>query len=154
MTGIKFKSMFFDRKAVIDAVDKATRKVLSKFGAFVRTSARSSIRTAKGRSKPGRPPHSHSGLLKRFLFFGWDPSSRSVVIGPEKLNGKNYGDAPDVLEHGGDTVIKGYPLSRAQIKKYPNGKKIIIKKRPYMDPALEKNIDLLPPMWRNSVKPA
>ena len=36
------KKMFFDRKAVTGAVGRATRKVFSRFGAFVRTAARSS----------------------------------------------------------------------------------------------------------------
>jgi hypothetical protein len=43
---------FFDRKAVINAVDKAELRVLKKFGAFVRRRSRSSIR--KKTNDPGR----------------------------------------------------------------------------------------------------
>ncbi len=155
MTGMRIKKMFFDSKPVMKALNTAARKVLSKFGAFIRTSARSSIRPAKGPSKPGSPPHGHGAqLLKKFIYFGFDTSTRSVVIGPERLGGEDKGEAPSVLEHGGRAVMKGYPLSATDRRKYPRGKKIIIQKRPYMNPALEKNIDLLPPMWRNSVKPA
>lgn len=56
------KGNFFDRKAVLAAVDKATLRVLSKFGAFVRRRAKSSIRKRKKASPPGQPPSSHSGL--------------------------------------------------------------------------------------------
>lgn len=157
VTGLSIRSRFFDRKKVIKAVDEATRKVLSKFGAFVRTSMKSSIRKAKGPSQPGKPPHSHYGLLKDLIYFGFDTKTRSVVIGPETAGKKN--DAfkkkpPHILEHGGPTIMENWALSGAERKKYPKGKKIVIKKRPYANPALEKNIDLLPPMWRNSVKPA
>ena len=50
MFGLKLKdakSMFFDRAAVTSAVDKATRTVLGKFGAYVRRAARASIKNAQ-----------------------------------------------------------------------------------------------------------
>jgi hypothetical protein len=43
------KSQFFDR-AVTKGMDAATKRVLSRFGAFVRRSAKSSLRPAKQRS--------------------------------------------------------------------------------------------------------
>ena len=82
----KAKLSFFDSKAVTGAVDKATRRVLSRFGAFVRRGAKSSIRKRKRVSKPGEQPSSHTGLLKKFIFFGYDRSRSSVVIGPARLN--------------------------------------------------------------------
>jgi hypothetical protein len=42
------KQGFFDRAKVKNAVDAGTRRVLSRFGAFVRTRARTSIRKRKG----------------------------------------------------------------------------------------------------------
>ena len=152
MVKIKFKLLFFDKPAVMRAVSEASRKILSKFGAFVRTSAKSSIRQSKSASKPGEPPHSHSGLLKRFIFFGYDTAQASVVVGGERLTGRNKGEAPSILEHGGTANLM--VLSKSERKRYPKGKKIHILPRPYMNPALEKNIDLLPAMWRDSVKPA
>jgi len=108
------KQMFFDRKAVTGAVDRVARKVLSRFGAFVRRGAKSSIRKRKRVSAPGEPPSSHTGLLKRFIFFGYDRQRRSVVMGPQRLNlpgrqaGQKIGDAPEALEQGGfSTVIEG-----------------------------------------------
>lgn len=64
--------MFFDTDRVKRAADMATRKNLSKAGAYVRTAARSSIRTRKAISPPGQPPGSHTGLLRKFIFFGYE----------------------------------------------------------------------------------
>jgi hypothetical protein len=140
MIGFKIdKSLFFDRAKVVDATDRATRRVLSRFGAFVRRSSRSSIRRRKRVSRPGEPPSSHNGLLKRFIFFGYDPASRSVVIGPQRLTQNNRGQAPALLEHGGTGTA--------------NGKRVRYHPRPFMGPAFEKEQPKLPAMWRNSVSP-
>lgn len=139
---IRMKSMFFDRKAVIDKTDAATRRVLSKFGAFVRTGAKSSIRKRKKSSAPGSPPSSHTGLLKRLIFFGYDTEKRSVVIGPERLNGHGQGEAPAILEYGGRTTIKSGGKR----------KQVVYRARPYMQPAFEKEKPKLPALWANSVK--
>jgi hypothetical protein len=136
------KAGFFDRKTVVKAVDRATRKVLSRFGAFVRTTARSSIRRRKTTSKPGQPPTSWTGLLKRFLFFSYEPARRSVVIGPVRL-GRGDGEAPRLLEHGG-TVARRGRRRRRRVLRY--------RARPYMGPAFEKEKPKLPTMWRDSVR--
>ena len=138
---MRMKSMFFDRKAVISAVDRGTRKVLSKFGAFVRTTARHSIRKRKAISQPGNPPSSHVGLLKRLIFFGYDIVRRSVVIGPTPLRGQ--AEAPPLLEYGG----------RAR-RKDRRGKNVAATYRPhpFMGPAFEKEKPKLPALWAGSVK--
>ncbi len=135
------KEGFFDKAKVIRAVNKASRQVLSKFGAFVRTAARSSIRKRKGVSSPGSPPSSHTGELKRFIYFAYEPTTQNVVIGPIKLSSKS-GEAPASLEHGGTctTVRRG--------KK----KTVKIAARPFMTPAFEQEKAKLPSMWANSVK--
>lgn len=143
MIGLKLpqaKGLFFDRAVVTGSVDKATRKVLSKFGAFVRQSARTSIRKRKATSEPEQPPSSHTGLLKRNIFFVFSPETRSVVIGPILLNKGT--DAPRILEHG-DTVVRRRRNRRVRIK---------YERRPYMGPAFEKTQSQLPALWRNSVK--
>lgn len=136
MAGLKIKYLFFDSPKVIRAVDKSTRKVLSKFGAFVRRSARQSIRKRKRTSAPGSPPSSHTGLLKRFIFFGYDPDQKSVVIGPVPLNQR--GKTPSTLEYGGRATVR-----RKQVQISP---------RPFMGPAMEKEKPKLPGMWKDSVK--
>ena len=100
------KLAFLDTVEVQKQADQATLAGLKKIGAFVRTRARSSIRKRKKSAPPGRPPHSHRGDLKRLIFFTWDPSTRSVVVGPVKFESKQGGmvPAPQLLEHGGDVV--------------------------------------------------
>ena len=134
------KGMFFDRKAVSGAVDRAERRVLSRFGAFVRRGARSSIRRRKRISEPGQPPSSHTGLLKRNIFFLYEPLRSSVVIGPVLL-GKGT-DAPRLLEHGG-VVTRRKRKRRVRVKYKP---------RPFMGPAFEREKPKLPKMWRDSVR--
>jgi len=140
-----FKGTFFDRKAVRNAVDHAARRVLSKFGAFVRRAARSSIRKRKQASRPGEPPSSHTGLLRKFIFFGYDLSRRSVVIGPARLN-QRIGNAPEALEHGGTSQIAEGPRRKRRRRK------VRIRARPYMGPAMQKELPKLPVMWRDSVR--
>ena len=142
MIGFDIKRMFFDRQAVISKVDAATRRVLSKFGAFVRRSAKSSIRKRKKAAPPGQPPSSHTGLLKKFIFFGYDADRRSVVIGPTRLNQKGRGEAPPLLEYGGKTTLKRGGKKR----------RVTYQARPYMGPAFEKEKPQLPAMWRGSVR--
>ncbi len=143
MIGMKLdqaKGLFFDRPAVTNAVDRAQKKVFSKFGAFVRQTARNSIRKRKSISEPGQPPSSHTGLLKRNIFFVFSPESRSVVIGPILLDKQT--DAPRLLEHG-DTVVRKRRKKRVRMK---------YRARPFMGPAFEKEQQQLPALWRNSVK--
>jgi len=145
MVGMAVKKMFFDRKAVTRRTDRATRRVLSRFGAYVRTAARSSIRSRKRTSEPGQPPSSHTGLLKRFIFFAYDPQRETVVIGPMPLNQK-VGNAPEALEHGGaSVVVEGLRRSRRK-------RRVNIRARPYMRPAFEQEKPKLPAMWRDSVR--
>jgi len=148
MIGMVTKQMFFDTKAVTSRVDKAARKVLSKFGAFVRTGAKHSIRKRKAVSEPGSPPSSHVGLLRRLIYFGYDPSRRSVVIGPTPLHlpaGQAGGtaEAPPLLEYGGKARRRGRK-GRPVTSTY--------KARPFMGPAFEREKPKLPAMWASSIK--
>jgi len=137
--------MFFDTDRVKRAADTATRTVLSKAGAFIRTAAKSSIRKRKAISAPGQPPSSHTGLLKRFIFFGYDANRKTVVVGPMRLNQK-IGAAPEALEHGGQsTVVSGLRGKRRK-------RRIRIAARPYMGPAMVKVIPKFPGLWANLVK--
>lgn len=169
------KLNFFDRESVIKAVDNANKKVLSKAGRFVQLDAKYSIKKARQKalgeltederktyerrvkewkkdkskkkpkrplaaSRPGEPPRSVTGLLKKFLFFAYDAQRKSVVIGPAKLNSPS--DAPSVLEYGGTTTVRTAKGRRTAI----------IKKRPYMAPALAKNESKIQEMYRDSIR--
>lgn len=135
------KRGFFDRRSVLNAMDKVTVKVLSRFGAYTMTTARGLIRRPgkKGLpSKPGKPPKNVTGLLRDFIFFSYEKNNRSVVIGPTKLN-QNTG-APAILEYGGITR-RGWGRNR---------RSVFIAARPYMQPAFKKNQPKLPALWRTA----
>jgi len=164
MIDFKIKSLFFDRATVRDKVDAAKRRVLSRAGAFIRQTAKTSIRRRKGVSLPGSPPHSHTGLLKKFIFFGYDPRSDSVVVGPEKLPKRD--DVPNTLEFGGiktarkEMVVRVGQPGRDEKGRFTLGKRQRIKKgarlvyrpRPYMGPAMKKELPKFPRLWRNSIR--
>jgi hypothetical protein len=143
MIGLSFQAAkrgLFDRAAVQQKVDKATRKVLSRFGAFVRQRAKTSIKKRKEISRPGQPPHSHVGLLRKFILFAYDADRKSVVIGPTLT--KDESEAPRLLEHGGDTTL--------ETREGP--KRAHYRPRPFMGPAFEAEKPQLPALWKNSVR--
>lgn len=144
MIGMTFQAArgsFFDREKVKRSADAGTRRVLSKFGAFVRQRARTSIRKRKGTSPPGRPPNSHVGLLRKFILFAYDPQRRSVVIGPTLT--KEDSQAPRLLEHGGDAVLEEEGGKTRRVRYRP---------RPFMGPAFAEEQKKLPALWRGSVR--
>jgi len=144
MIRAKVKELFFDRKAVQDAVSRAERKVLSRFGAFVRQRARGLIRTRRRTSNPGDPPSSHVGLYKRNIFFAYDRSERSVFIGPVLL--REGSTVPSALEHGGMSFVIE---PRLGIKRR---RQITVAARPHMRPAFEAELPKAAGLWKNQVK--
>lgn len=124
----QIKRLFFDRKKVVNAADRAKRQALSKFGAFVRQRAKTSMRTKKGVSPVGSPPFAHTKRLRNAIFFAYDPSSGSVVIGPVQA-GKS-GDGARVLEEGGTLSVPGVRGGRA----------LRYRPRPYMKPAFDAEL--------------
>jgi len=145
MFGAAAGKIVMEASKVVRAADRATYGVLKKFGAFVRRTARQSIRKRKKVSAPGKPPTSRTGLLKKTIIFNADPDRRNVIIGPMKLNRRSE-DAPFALEHGGmATIVRGSPTRPRRERKY-------IKARPFMGPAMDENLPKLPGMWRDSIK--
>ncbi|MEX2670931.1 MAG: hypothetical protein WD294_02350 [Phycisphaeraceae bacterium] len=137
--------MFFSAKPVRKAADRATRAVLSKAGAFVRRTARSSIRRRKRTARPGEPPSSHKGHLRRLIFFGYERQRRIVVVGPAPLGRRSpYGPTtvPEVLEEGGTVAAR------------EDGERVRRRYRghPFMGPAMEKELPKFPTLWKDSIR--
>ena len=162
------KGSFFDSQRVVDAVSKVERANLSKAGAFIRRSAVFSIRSGKGSSKPGQPPKSHSGILKKFIYFAFDSGSRSVVVGPALTNQTSAiraigNTVPGVLEGGGEESIqevrndfsgRWYRRDLRSTKQagWPQRtRKINVAARPFMAPALQANMAKIHGVWKDSV---
>ena len=129
------KKYFFDRERVMRAAERAQVRLLSKFGAFVRTTAQRSMRQRKkGSSEPGQPPLAHSGELRKLLFFSFDPITKTVVVGPL---GFKKSDVPHLHEFGGVAIRKGKPA------KYPA--------RPYMKPAMLAELPKFASLFRGQI---
>ncbi|OHB51761.1 MAG: hypothetical protein A2Y12_01365 [Planctomycetes bacterium GWF2_42_9] len=143
-TFVQFKEYFADRQAVISAVNKAILKKLNWIGGYVKTAAKHSIKKAgsyNAVSVAGKPPLSHVGLLKQHIYSAIEPQNDTVVVGPAKLNAKGT-DVPSNLEFGGTAVM----FTRR------GRRKVKIKPRPYMRPALERSQGKIAQIWANSVK--
>lgn len=138
MITLDMAKMAFNPKVFDAPVDKAKRKILSEFGAYVRTIAKNSIKTMpkEVHAKPGQAPYGHDGSTryKDWIFFFVDHAASEVVIGAVALPRKDQTLIPNVLENGGQT----------QIPKRSSGGKVIgyttvmQQSRPHMSQAFEK----------------
>jgi hypothetical protein len=111
-----FKDIFFDRPAVVRAVEDANRKALFKAAMTVRKIAQRSMRYRKyvpgGQgAAPGRPPFARRGrgpgrdaLVRKLLYGGYDTSTMTSVAGPAKADRAT--GAPRNLEFGGPIRTK------------------------------------------------
>lgn len=147
------KRAFFDRGAVAKFLDAKTRKVLSKFGAYVRRRAQTSMKTPPKKSyaaaarlrkaglgnrspvsPPGSPPFAHAGgkkLLRKLLFFAYDPGKKTVYIGPLRLGRTANQHVPKVLEEGG-TIARKLKSGAVKRGRY--------RARPFMKPAFDREL--------------
>ena len=162
--GLNYKVLkqFFDRPAVKNRVDATARRNLSKAGAYVRTSARSSMHRRKASALPGQPPSAHDGRLKKIVF-AYDPSRDSVVVGPLQYN-IDGGKVPALLEAGG-TVRRRQVRAKGSNdawRRFDNRRNdrsweeyryatLRYKPHPYMGPALEREAPKFPALWANTV---
>lgn len=157
MITAKFKDFFIDRAKVLKKIGEARAKSLMRGGGRIRITAQRSMRYREnGASRPGDPPFAHKktgALLRKLLFFIYDDQSDSVVVGPVVAR---KGEAPRLNEFGG--VIRN-PRTRfitgnrgAPRTRIPAGAFITYPPRPFMSPALEKQLPRLPKDWANSVQ--
>ncbi len=126
------------------SMKKARRKRLTEISNDERMQfrARQEIAKREGRpapklpfapSKPGEPPRVRAGQLKQFLYFAFDPASKSVVVGPAKLPSSSALPVPAILEFGGTS----------------EGSRIA--PRPYMRPALDVFKGQYTRLWQDSI---
>ncbi len=124
MSAIKAKfSGNFDGKPILSAAERAERKLLMQFGAYVMRTAKRSIKKGgpKETSVPGEPPVGHGQeLYANFIAFAHDPARHEVVIGSALLSGTLGDVAPEKIEYGGiEAIIVGkWPLRRRKVVHY------------------------------------
>lgn len=91
-------------------------------------------------SRPGSPPRTRkSKLLRKRLFYVYQPARRDVIIGPEWLSKK--GDAPRLLEEGGTFYVKRKGKRQRRTMDV----------RPYMQPALRTAKPELATMFADTI---
>lgn len=130
MIDLKTKVVMYPKR-VTDAVDKAAFRNLGHAGARIRKDAQASIVKAEGPSAAGTPPHTHRGkFLSRAIRFDYDKQKQQAVIGPRK---SVVGTAGHAHEMGG--LYKGQ----------------IFPERPFMLPALERNLPRMSRDWEGSI---
>ena len=140
------RGAFFDSAAVMRDVAPKRRKFLSRFGAFVRTRARSLLNKSGGKSgktsAPGQPPRKQVGTLRRNIFFAYERSTDNVVIGPVELQSSaSGGDAPEALEKGGILSFVDQSGKTRSAK---------VQSRPFMQPAFDEVKQQISSIWRDS----
>lgn len=121
----------FDSEGLLARVARASKDVLKRMGAYVRTAARRKVKTSDKPSLPGTSPHTRQGALKRAILFGLERGGKSVVIGPSAAI---VGESASAHEFGGAYKKERYP------------------KRPLMGPALKESSPHLARLWQDAVK--
>jgi hypothetical protein len=123
------KVEFIDKSAdVIAAVKTANFKNFNHAAARIRKDAIESIIVSPVASPPGTPPHTRRRLLKNAIVYSAD--DKGAVIGPRYSRAGTSGSAH---EFGGVYKRQTYP------------------ERPFMAPALMRNLDRFAAEWEGSV---
>ncbi len=131
--------LVLDFGKIDNAVTKAGFKNFGHAANRIRTDAISSIQFGKGPSQPGTPPHTHGarltkkgkprrGQLQRAIVY--DADATSAMIGPRA---SIVGKSGAAHEFGGEYMGENYP------------------ERPFMGPAMLRNIDRFASDWEGSV---
>ena len=120
---------------------KAVYRNVGHAAASIRKEAIESIESGDGPSAPGTPPHTHTrkvsksgkvskGQLPRAIVYDNDKESDTAVIGPRE---SVVGTSGEAHEFGGDYKGQDFP------------------ERPFMGPALDKNIDRFASSFAGSI---
>lgn len=125
-----------------DLLDKKLEQVKSigarRVGFQTREIAMNSITQGAGPSKPGQPPHGHTGVLKRFIRYEYEEGG-SLAVGPALLSRKSK-DAAKATEHGGTS-------------RNVRGKTIRVRARPFMSPAFNQVVNSsVPEVFENTFR--
>lgn len=173
------KAGFFNRKDIITSMNEARYRALFALGGNVRQQAHKLLKTRRKKlvrqeiegvvnwideteySAPGNPPfvREPESLLRKFVFFSYDRSTGSIIIGPARTN-KPTG-APEVLEFGGTVRFRTFQPGRVRIRSdgstwQTQGRWVkktrSMAARPFMRPAFGKGLAGLRQQWQDALK--
>ncbi len=155
MADTGMKRNFFDRAAVLEAMDRKTVRALGRAGVIIQRAGKRLLKYGQTVSSPGSPPtvHKTSGFtriarrgkkagqpqpvspLRELVFYAYDPASKSTVVGPEIFRNAKSRGAPKALEKGGEVqVTKRDGTTTIQR----------VEARPFMLPALQSKVSVIP----------
>ena len=141
-----------DQQLIQRIAGRATKRNLRRAGAFIMTTARTSIPRRRGISRPGQPPHAHRarGTGIKAIRFDYIAHTRSVIVGPIKFPGRR-GQAPPTLELGGiGSYLDWSPLTNTRSIR----RRARFRARPFMVPALHRELrdGRFLAIWRDSIR--
>lgn len=163
-----FAKVKFNSKDLLKTVKYHKKEWLYRAGGYLRTTARNSIKTRRGKrslekftftnefgrtqteifwvkSPTGTPPFDHNGWKKTFSF-GVDEMAEVVDVGA--LRGRNR--IPPLHEYGGQGIIK-YTVFDRQGRRHERTKTHTFEKRETMRPALEKSLHKISTFWKGVI---
>jgi len=114
---------------IAKAMERARKGSLHSVGYLISTIAKGSIKRSRKKSRPGEPPNTRRGLLRRAIRYQVADDRQSVVIGPTY---SMVGRAGEAHEHGGRYKGQTYP------------------ERPLMGPALDEARPKIGPTYKFS----
>lgn len=161
------KGNFFDAMLVQKRADRARIRNLSRLAAFIRTraitlllrhrvnkkfGAKSVIKhTHVGETAPaGQPPFAHTGNIAKFMFFGYDTGSESMVVGPALLGG--VVNALKELEEGGEATIARVIRAQGKRERLVVTRRVTFTPHPFMAPALAAEKVRSARLWANTIR--
>ena len=178
---LQVKDMFFDRQKVIKAIEKTTKKNLSRMARFIQVRAKQSLIRRKKSSRPGSQPYVKSknkfANLKNILYF-YEEMTETAVIGPVRF-GRSNPPVPQLMEHGGtNTIKKILPVKKREAKagRLDTGQEIKLfypwhrnlpkdwqhmnvidgtfnyAPRPFMEPARDAELKKVEAVWEDSLE--
>lgn len=163
MLGVKVK-LTLTPKRVEKATDKGAYKSLRHAAFSIRKSAQESMVFQWGPSRPGSPPHAHTGRLRRSILVAQEKGKDEVVVGPSYSRVKFGGRPPwlaQMLEHGGTFRWRRKRKKRGGLTKRekairaagygPAMQSITFPARPFMQPALERNLARFHREWQGAI---
>lgn len=133
---------FFNPNAVLKGLAREKRGAFNRAGGYVRKVAKSSLKYGKGSSPRGQPPTVHKSIghmksktvkgveskqpaspLRELLFYAWDDSTESVVVGPAVFNSARTkpGEVPGKLEDSHPFMIPARDKSKDKIAEFFRG---------------------------------
>lgn len=173
ITRLEVTKLFFDANRITSGVASQEERAMSRFGAFVMTAARRSIKAAPQVKLAGLTEGERSkyrqriGLWKSRGKSGKKPRRRSAHSQPgnppftqTKLLPRNIFFVYDRANHNviigpvllGKSTGAQKTLEHGGEAETPAGKRVTIEERPYMKPALAQERDKAPEGWRNTLR--